>query len=262
MNEQFNELRNGVMLAELGGYGDGPYCAEHGKGAALVMLGTYIVDAGDDVPYPKQFVFKPGRENYAEYLRQHVAAARGSGAQVGVSVVSVDIANSVDFLRAAEKAEADYVSLCAHSTMEMFIRAGVSSALCRRENWSRLRERVKAILDADQIPVIIKVGATDTPDTTGAVEVLSEIGVRIVNVNVGKLENAADRPAMLSKLSSKCDFLIGGGGIGDAETARRYLEAGAGAVAVGKAAMDDPDFCGRVQSTLRSNTDTPSGAAS
>jgi hypothetical protein len=54
-------LKNGVVLAELGGYGDGPYCARHGAGAALVMLGTYIVDAGSDVPYPSHFVFKPGR---------------------------------------------------------------------------------------------------------------------------------------------------------------------------------------------------------
>ena len=45
MQKDFDNLRNGVVLAELGGYGDGPYCAKHGLGAALVMMGTYIVDA-------------------------------------------------------------------------------------------------------------------------------------------------------------------------------------------------------------------------
>lgn len=50
MQRGFEDIRNGVVLAELGGYGNGPYCAKHGKGAALVMLGTYIIDPGDSVP--------------------------------------------------------------------------------------------------------------------------------------------------------------------------------------------------------------------
>ena len=76
MSEQYLDLRNGVVLAELGGYGDGPYCVKHGKGAALVLLGTYIVDAREDTPYPKPFVFKPGRANYDRYLEEHVGALR------------------------------------------------------------------------------------------------------------------------------------------------------------------------------------------
>ncbi|MCK5329199.1 MAG: hypothetical protein KAR36_11375, partial [Candidatus Latescibacteria bacterium] len=134
MQNAFEEIRNGVVLAELGGYGDGPYCAKHGAGAALVMLGTYIVDAGDSVPYPAHFVFKPGRSSYAGYLKTHITAARSGGARVGVSVVSVHLPDTVDFLKAAEEAGADYVSLCAHSTMEMFVRAHVGAALCHRQN--------------------------------------------------------------------------------------------------------------------------------
>src|SRR3989337_4542098 len=113
MQDNFEGIRNGVVLAELGGYGDGPYCAKHGKGAALVMLGTYIVDSGDSVPYPKHFVFKPGRQNYGDYLKKHVSAAQASGAKTGVSVISVKIEDTVDFLVAAEEAGADYLSLCA-----------------------------------------------------------------------------------------------------------------------------------------------------
>ena len=40
MDYSFEDLGNGVVLAELGGHGDGPYCAKHGRGAALVILGT------------------------------------------------------------------------------------------------------------------------------------------------------------------------------------------------------------------------------
>ena len=104
MIDPMSELKNGVVLAEIGSHSDGPWCAEYGAGAALVVLGTFIVDARDDVPYNPDFVFKPGRENYGDYLDEHVAAARDSGAAVGVSVVSVNLDDTIDFLRAAEEA--------------------------------------------------------------------------------------------------------------------------------------------------------------
>ena len=251
MREDFEEIRNGVVLAELGGYGDGPYCSKHGVGAALVMLGTYIVDAGDSVPYSPYFVFKPGRASYRAYLEEHIVAARVGGARVGVSVVSVHIADTVDFFEAAQEAGADYASLCAHSTMEMFVRAHVSSALCHRENWDRLRAWGTAILEAVQIPVIFKIGAYDTPDTVGAVDVISAVGIPMVHVNVDDTDAGSEGLAMLGQLTGRCSFLIASGGVKDVEGARRALRAGADAVAVGTAAMKDPNLCGRIQDLLR-----------
>ena len=81
MGKPFEDLQNGVVLAELGGYGDGSYCAKYSAGAALVIMGTYVIDASDDVPYPASFVFKPGQSNYIEYLHEHIKAARGIGAK-------------------------------------------------------------------------------------------------------------------------------------------------------------------------------------
>ncbi|MFH1009515.1 MAG: HisA/HisF-related TIM barrel protein [Candidatus Latescibacterota bacterium] len=251
MQREFEKLRNGVVLAELGGYGDGPYCAKHGAGAALVMLGTYIVDAGDSVPYPVSFVFRPGRKSYAGYLKEHVSAARSSGAQVGVSVVSVELPDTVDFLRAAEEAGADYASLCAHSIMEMFLRTHAGAALCCREHWDRLREWARAILEAVDIPVIFKVGASDTPDAVGAVEVLDAAGIPIVHVNVGNSAVGAKGLATLESFRGKCACLIAGGGVRDIEGARSVLDAGADSVAIGTAAMKHPDLCGRIQHLLR-----------
>ncbi len=46
MSEAIQDIKEGVVLAELGGYGDGPYCATHAANAALAMMGTYIVDPG------------------------------------------------------------------------------------------------------------------------------------------------------------------------------------------------------------------------
>jgi len=251
MQKDFEKIRNGVVLAELGGYGDGPYCAKYGKGASLVMLGTYIVDAGDSVPYPAHFVFKPGRTNYRAYLEKHIATARDSGAQVGVSVVSVHIPDTVDFLQAAEEAGADCVSLCVHSTMEMFVRANVSAALCYRENWDKLKEWATAILAAVKIPVIFKIGAYDTPDTIGAVDVIGATGIPILHVNVVNTDAGSEGLSILGQLSGKCSFLIAGGGVEDIQGARRVSGAGADAVAIGTAAMKNPDLLRHIQNLLR-----------
>lgn len=251
MQDSFKGLRDGIVLAELGGYGDGPYCAKHGKGAALVMMGTYIVDPGDSVPYPKHFVFKPGRQNYGEYLQKHVTAAQVSGARVGVSVISVQIEHAVDFLIAAEESGADYASLCAHSVMEMFVNAGLGEALCRRENLGHLKEWATAILGAVKIPVIFKIGFTEPDETIAAVDTIADSGVPIVHINVYETDSGSEGLLILRRLADRCRFLIGGGGVKDIEDARKVLESGADAVAIGTAAMKDVTLCSRFQNLLR-----------
>jgi len=248
--QPWDMLRRGVVLAELGGWGDGPYCASHGRGAALVVMGTYIVDPGDAVPYDPAFVFKPDHRQYLDYLRGHVAAARQSGAAVGVSVVSVNIDDTVEFLRAAEEAGADYSSLCLHSVMEMFLRAGMSSALLWQENWPRLREYLTLCLQALSRPFIVKIGFARLPDSEQAVDEMVAAGIQLIHANVGQVTTRQGRDR-IHRLKAHGGFVIAGGGIRSAADALSTLEAGADAVAVATAAMDDPMLCGRLQTALR-----------
>lgn len=247
----FKELKNGVVLTELGGYGDGPYCAKHGAGAALVLMGTYIVDPSDKVPYPSNFVFKPDPSVYAPYLREHVQAARAGGAKVGVSVISIKLKHTLDFLVAAQAAGADYASLCTHSMMAMFTRNGLGEALCARGNSKSLRRWAKAILNAVTIPVIFKIGLGKLPATIAAVDTLTEVGVPIVSIDLGNTTAGSAGLKALKQIAGHCLFLIAGGGIKDLEGARRVLEQGADAVAIGTAAMKKPALCGIIQKRLK-----------
>ena len=251
MQQSFDDLRRGVVLAELGGHGNGPYCAKHGAGAALVVMGTYVVDAGESVAYPADFVFKPGRSNYAAYLEEHVAAARAGGARVGVSAISVDPADTVDFLQAAEAAGADYASLCAYSAMPMFTTHNLGVELCRRANRDLLRRWASGIAEGVGIPTIFKMGLDDPDETLEAIDTVVQAGVPIVHVAVDSTSPGSPDLAFASGASEGCPFLIVGGGIGDVDGARRVLAAGAGAVAIATAAMKDPDLCGRIQRALR-----------
>ncbi|MCK5327883.1 MAG: hypothetical protein KAR36_04715, partial [Candidatus Latescibacteria bacterium] len=75
--------------------------------------------------------------------------------------------------------------------------------------------------------------------------------VPIVHVNVGNIDAGAEGLAMVKQISGKCSLLIAGGGVRDIEGARRVLSAGADSVAIGTAAMKQPDLCGRIQRLLR-----------
>jgi tRNA-dihydrouridine synthase len=251
MSKAIQDLEKGVVLAELGGHGDGPYCATHGANAALAMMGTYIVDPGDDVPYPEDFVFKPDRSVYMPYLREHVVAGHAGGSRIGVSVATVQLSHTLDFLVAAEEAGADYASLCAHSTMEMFVKERLGEELCRRENAKLLKEWATAILSVVTVPVIFKIGLTDPVDTIGAVDILADTGIPVVHINLRETHSGSKGLHFLEQLTGRCQCLIAGGGIQNIDDARRVLDAGANAVAIGTAAMKDPGLCGSIEKALR-----------
>ena len=124
-------------------------------------------------------------------------------------------------------------------------------ALCRPENQDRLGEWAKALVEALSIPVIFKIGYTGLAETRSAIETMAHAGVPIVHMSIGTCHAGSEGLGALGKLAALCDFLIAGGGVRNAEDARRVLDAGAGAVAIASAAMNDPTLCGRIQGRLR-----------
>jgi tRNA-dihydrouridine synthase len=250
MTNILKDLNNGVVLSELAGYSDGKFCAIHGKNAALVMLGTYIIDNSDDIDYPAGFIFRPGYKKCGSYLAENISKAKESGAKVGISAVSINISDTVDFLNASQQAGADYVSLCAHSTMEMFIRNDVSSALLSRKNWEQLKKWARGILNGVQIPVIFKIGAFDNSDVYDAIELIKEEGIPIIHINVKSNREDSEGIKFLKKVNKENIFIIAGGSIKDLNGALRIMNAGANAVSIGSASIKNLDICGDIQKLL------------
>lgn len=250
MKQSFKDLQNGVVLAELGGYGNGVYCAQYGRGAVIVFMGTYIIDSAEDIHYPPQFVFRPRKKNYQAYLNEHVKEAKKSGAKIAVSAIGSKIEDVVDFLMAAEHAGADFVSLCAHSAMEFFTRQKLGYKLCMPENRDNLKKWVSGILSAVKKPFILKPGSVWHDYIVESVHLAAELGVPIVHANLG-LAYEPQAIETIKKLSQIFDFVIAGGGITGLEGAREVLAAGAGAVSVAKAAMQDQSFIERLSRELK-----------
>jgi len=249
----YDLIRNGVVLSELAGYGNGAFCARHGAGAALVMLGTYIIAPDKPAAYADDFFIVQGDRGYGGFLRDEIRAARQSRAAVGVSVAAVDISEAADFCAAAEAAGARFVAVCLHSTYDVFTSTGTSAALCLRRNHGHLSAWARAMIYSVKVPVIFKVGVHDTPDTVQAAGVITGAGECIIHIDCGSSEQGSPGLEALHEISRFSPFVIASGGIADEDSACRVLRAGAGSVGIGRAAICDPLLCGRLQNALRKN---------
>jgi len=250
MAKKFDYLQKSVVLSEMAGYTNGRFCAINGKGSSLVMLGTYIIDGSDSVDYPQEFVFKPEPNSYYPYLAENIIKAKESGAKVGVSAVSINMRDSLEFLMTAQKAGADFASYCAHSTMEMFINNNTSSALLLRENRDELKKLIRSMLKNIDIPLIFKIGAFDNPDVGDAINLLRDEGIPIIHVNIKSRPKNAGID-FLRNLNKENMLIIAGSGVRDIKSAARILETGADAVSVGAGAIRNPDLCGNLQKLIR-----------
>ena len=105
-------------------------------------------------------------------------------------------------------------------------------------------------LQALSHPFIVKIGFPRMPDAEQAVGEMTAVGVQLVYANVGQTATARGQD-LVRRLKAHGVFLLVGGGIRTVEDARVALDAGADAVAVGIAAMQDPTLCGRLQAVLR-----------
>ena len=109
---------------------------------------------------------------------------------------------------------------------------------------------MRLCLEALTRPFIAKIGVAGMPDTDEAVGEMVDAGVRIIHANVGDV-TAPRGQDVIRRLKRHGAFVIAGGGIRTAAEARAALGAGADAVAVATAAMDDAGLCERLQAELR-----------
>jgi tRNA-dihydrouridine synthase len=214
-------------------------------------MGTYIIDAAENIYYPSEFVFKPNKKNYQFYLEGHIKQAKQSGAKVAISAIGSQIEDVTEFFVAAEKAGADFVSLCAHSAMEFFTRQKLGYKLCMPENRDNLKKWVSEILSATSKPLILKPGSVWHDYIIESVRITAELGVPIVHANLG-LAFEPQALETIRELSQIFDFVIAGGGITGLDGAREVLNAGAGAVSVAKAAIQDQSFIERLSKEIKS----------
>ncbi len=83
-------------------------------------------------------------------------------------------------------------------------------------------------------------------DSIEAIEEMVSLGVELVHAHVPGA-STSDGAAVIRRLKECCPVLIVGGGIRTPDEAKRVLDAGADAISIASAAMDDPGLCGRIQ---------------
>ena len=204
----------------------------------------------ENIYYPQEFIFKPGKKDYHKYLNEQIKEARKSGAKVAVSAMGSEIKDVADFLAAAEKTGADFVSFCAHSAMEFFTKQKLGYKLCMPENRDNLKRWISGILSATTKPLILKPGSVWHDYIIESVQIAAELGTPIVHANLG-LAYEPQALETIGKLSRIFDFVIAGGGITGLDGAKKVLNAGAGAVSVAKTAIQDQSFIEHLSRQLK-----------
>ena len=68
----YDNLKNSIVLAEMAGYSNASFCIKNGAGSSLAILGTYIIDPSEKIPYPEEFYFKSDKNAYYDYLEKNI----------------------------------------------------------------------------------------------------------------------------------------------------------------------------------------------
>ena len=122
--------------------------------------------------------------------------------------------------------------------------------LLLKRNWDSLKNWIREILNEIKIPVIFKIGAYDTPDVPGAIEVMRNEGISIIHINIINSEENSKGLRFLKNLNKDNIFVIAGGSINNINGAKRVLSTGANAISIGSAAIKNPNICGNIQKLL------------
>lgn len=246
----YDNLKNSIVLAEMAGYSNASFCIKNGAGSSLAILGTYIIDPSEKIPYPEEFYFKSDKNAYYDYLEKNINIIKKTKIKVGVSAVSIDIKDTIIFLKTAQELGADYLSYCAHSVMKMFLDKNTSSALCLKKNHEKLKRVLYDLNDSLDLPIIIKIGIFDNEFVMEAIKIICDCGFDLFHINFENMENGSKGLESLKKVKNEKIFIIAGGGIKNTEDVLRVLHEGADAVSIANAAVKKHDLIKNIKSDL------------
>ncbi len=246
----YSDLKRKIVLAEMAGYSDGSFCIKNGAGSGLVMLGTYIIDSSEKIPYPDGFYFSPDKKLYYKNLERNICIVKNAKIKAGVSAVSIDIKDTISFLKTAQDLGADYLSYCAHSVMKMFLEKDTSSALCLKKNHEKLKRVLHDLKDNLELPLIIKLGIFDNEYVMDAIKIINDCGFNLFHINFERTKNDSPGLELLGKVKNERIFIIAGGGIKNTGDVLRVLDKGADAVSIATAAIKYPDLIKSIKNEL------------
>lgn len=253
-------LRGGLFLSSMMGVTTGAWCAAHGRGAAMVQMGAYVLDA----PEPRAGGFWPDSrpEALAAHLRAEFEAFRSSLGGGGAPLVSANVflceEKSVETsARAFTEAGGDLYELNVHGGIGGDRERGTGRFMFLPEHAEKLHRWV-ARLAATGVPLIVKAKSGVRADYAPHLERFEEAGVLAFHVNVRDEARGAQDLAALEAIRARTGLLLLASGYAtDMRSVRRLFDAGADAVGIAEAARRESGLFLRLAAEARAAGSAP-----
>jgi len=250
-------LKRRVILAAMAGVCDGDFCLRAARaGAGMVTLGGLNFD--EKTALAGEMMKKRGRREFEvkldlleEFLRDEVSKALRGGAPVAVNVRAATLRGILFAGELVSRSGAKVLEIDAHCRQPEMVAAGAGQALLNR--LEVLSEWIARLKEAFNIKVILK-WRGNVVDDLAVANMAKNAGVDAIHVDAMKSGVENGDLELIRRISENIDvFLIGNNSVRDVNSAIKMLNAGADAVSIARAALNDPSIVGKIALSLEKN---------
>lgn len=243
MEELISRLRGKFFLSSMMGYSDGRFCAQRGKGCAMVQLGAYLAEPP---AFGKvEFVLPPNRKDCVEFLEKEFEEVnRLLDTIVCVNVATPKLEWGLEALEFVSEAGGIF-ELNIHGGYEPYLKQGKIRAMVLPENRGELFEWLDAFSDL-RVPMIVKFREGVIDDYTPILERVERLNV-LVHFNIRDEKTGRPDFDFVDEIKRRHSlFLLVSGYVRSPEDARKLFEAGADMVGIAEPAIQDPEYVKKI----------------
>ncbi|MBO3803689.1 MAG: hypothetical protein JTT11_07475 [Candidatus Brockarchaeota archaeon] len=241
--ELLSKLGGKLFLSSMMGYSDGRFCAQRGRGCAMVQLGAYLAEPP---AYGKaECVLPPTRKECVRFLEKEFEEVNKLlDAVACVNVATPKLEWGLEALESVSEAGGVF-ELNIHGGYEPYLKQGKIRAMVLPGNREELFEWLDTFSDL-RTPMIVKFREGVIEDYTPILERVESLGF-LVHFNVRDEKERRPDFDFVKKIKRRHDiFLLASGYVRSPEDARKLFEAGADMVGIAEPAIADPEFAKKI----------------
>jgi len=251
-SELAGRVRGGLFIAAMMGSTDGAFCAECGRGAALVQIGALVADAVDR-SHDAKYLLPLDEDDMAPVLKAHVDAVRATLGETPVCLNAAvgDLESCLRMARAFRRAGGDLFEFNCHGGYGKLLDRGLLRAMVLPEHRPKMIQYLRALCEQG-IPIIVKFHGRTEVDFAEVLEELDGVGALWgVHFNVRGENGEPDYALVRAVRGGVRGVLLCSGCVTTRGHVDGLLDAGADCVGIAQGVLDDPGIISRLAAAGR-----------
>lgn len=249
MKEKISEIRKSLQrklfLSSMMGVTDGSFCAQRGKGCAMVQIGAYLAEPPGYGG--KKSVLPPSENECITLFMDECRKAReDSNLRVCLNLATPELEWGKKAAECFYKAGGDIVELNIHGGYKPYLRVGKIRAMVLPQNRPELFRWLEAFCTLE-IPMIVKFREGAIPDYSPVLDKIVEMNFLGVHFNIRDEKSGKPDIEFVRRIKEKYSlFLLVSGYVRDSEMVNRLFDAGADMVGFAEPTRKDTDFISKI----------------